>query len=84
MASMWSMPVSSGYTDAAAITPSDTLALARPCEAFFVGTGGTVTVVTASGNTVPFANVPSGTTVRLALGQVKATGTSATGIVALY
>jgi len=70
--------------DAAAVVPSDSTPLSGQVSAFFVGTGGSVVVVTAAGSTVTFANVPSGTTVPLAISQVKATGTTATGIVALY
>lgn len=72
-------------TDAAAITPSDTKDLPKsPCVAIFVGTTGNVAIITATGNTVTFKNLPSGQPLDVAATRVLATGTTATDLVALY
>lgn len=65
--------------DAFAITPSDTASIAA--ASLWTGSGGTISVVTEAGTTVAFANVPAGTVLRLRVTKVRATGTSATGIV---
>lgn len=68
----------------AAVTPSDTVPLAAACPSFYVGTGGTLTVL-AMGDSVSvqftvaagFLNLP------WPIVQIFATGTSASGIIAL-
>lgn len=69
-----------------AVTPSDTvnfpLGVAR---SLYVGVGGTVQAVPVSGGpAVQFSNVPSGATLLIEALRVNATGTTASGIVALY
>lgn len=67
----------------AAVTPSDTTIVA--CRRLYVGGAGAVAVDFRDGNTgVVFAAVPAGTTLDVAALRVKATGTTATNIVALY
>ena len=72
---------------AKAVTTSDTVDLPLgECRALYVGTGGDVTLQ-VSGNPredVLFSNVPSGFVLPVEAIRVKATGTTATGIVALY
>jgi hypothetical protein len=77
-------PVDTSYNDAFAITPSDTTVFNPVARALYIGTAATatLTVVTAVGNTVAFANVGPGV-LPLAVKQVKATGTSASNIVGL-
>lgn len=69
---------------AAAVTPSDTVALPVTASRLYVGSAGALTVITAAGQTVAFAAVPAGTTIDLQVTQVKATGTVASSIVALW
>jgi hypothetical protein len=69
--------------DGAAVTPSDTVDLAFTTRAIYVGGAGTLTVILAGGATVEFLAVPAGTWLWIAATRVKATGTSATSIVAL-
>ncbi len=68
---------------AVAITPHDSNDLTDPCSGFYVGVAGAVKVITASGETVTFANVVAGIVVPLAITRVFSTGTAATGIVGL-
>ena len=77
------LPVANGAADAFAVTPSDSVALMVPAQCLYVGVAGTVTVVTLSGQTVEFMAVAAGSIIPLAVAKVKATGTSATNIVAL-
>jgi hypothetical protein len=71
---------------ALAVTPSDTLPLASGAlfAGFYTGSGGNITVVTSRGETVEFAGTPAGVVIPVAISQVMATGTAATGILALY
>lgn len=81
---MISSPVTNVATNAAAVTPSDTVALTEPYPfALLIGTAGTLKVDTADGDTVTFGNVPAGI-LPLRVKQVYSTGTSATNIAALY
>jgi hypothetical protein len=52
-------------------------------RALYVGTGGTVAAVLQSGAAVSFANLGSGTLLPVRLRQVKATGTTASGLVGM-
>ena len=78
------------YERAAAVTPSDNANASLfidegfpHARALYIGGSGSLTVVTAGGDTVTFANVAVGE-LRLAVRQVKASGTSASGLVAMY
>jgi hypothetical protein len=69
---------------AANVTPDNSGAL-RCTRALFIGTGGSVTVdMAVEGDSITFANVPSGTTLPIQVVRVYLTGTSAADIVALY
>ena len=68
------------------VAPSDTVDLRRgPSGGLWVGTGGDVAAVIGN-NTVPavFASVPSGAWLPIAARRINLTGTSASGILALY
>lgn len=74
------------------VTPSDTAALQSGIRALYIGGhgsgsggggAGNVTVVTAGGQTVTFANAPIGSYIPVQCVQVRATGTNATNILAL-
>ena len=73
---------SSGYL--AAVTPHDTNELAHTTMALWVGGAGNVSVVDAKGNTVTITGVAAGTRLPISVNKVRATGTTATNIVALY
>jgi hypothetical protein len=80
-----------GYTsaspalNAAVVTPSDTTDLPNPAIRLWVGGAGNVTLDTVGGSTsVLFAALPAGTLLSVQVKRVRATGTSATNIVALY
>jgi len=79
------------YNLSVAITPSDTVDFVASgrtvlslCDAFVVGVAGNVTGVQQDGSTVLFTAVPVGVVIPARLKRINATGTAATGIVALY
>ncbi len=78
----------SPYNRFAAIFPHDTIAnpdlAATPPEAIYVGGAGSVRAVMSTGGTVDFLAVPAGTILPIAVVRVNSTGTTATGLVALY
>jgi hypothetical protein len=77
--------VSGPATRAAAVVPHDVDALPEVPKALYVGTGGTVTLRGAGGGRdVEFKNVASGSYLLVRAQFVRATGTSAADIVALF
>lgn len=77
--------VSSPSTRAVAVVPHDVNPLADVPKALFVGTGGTIVLRGAGGGAdVAFKNLPSGSVLPLRALFVRATGTSAADIVALF
>ncbi len=77
--------VSSPATRAAAVAPNDVNALADVPKALFVGTGGTVVARGVGGGVdALFKNIASGSILPLRAQYVRATGTTAQDIVALY
>ena len=70
--------------DAAAVTPDDVTDLTYLPRALYVGNGGDLSVRCAGGQTVVLQNVQGGSVLPLRVAGVNATGTSATGIVALW
>jgi hypothetical protein len=77
--------VSAPATRAVAVVPHDGNALADIPKALFVGTGGNVTMrgVGGGADTV-WRNVPSGSVLPFRAHYVRATGTSAADLLALY
>jgi hypothetical protein len=72
------------FEAARAVTPSDTVDLPDgPCNALHISVAGALKIHDGSGTAVTFANVPVGV-FRVIAVRVFATGTAATGIVALY
>lgn len=68
-----------------AVTPSDTVDLATPARAFFIGVTGDVALVPLDGSTaVTFKNVASGQIIPVQARRINSTNTNATDIVALY
>ncbi len=75
---------------AAAVTKSDTVNIPNPGNGqvegcvLYVGTGGTLRVLTAGGDDVTLLNVANGTFIPLQVIRVFATTTTANNIVALW
>lgn len=81
-------PIISGTWDAPAtsvevVTPSDTVDLIYTPRMLYIGGAGNLSVITTGGQTVSFAAVPVGTILPLRVSRVRATGTTATAILAL-
>lgn len=77
-------PKSDTFLMAATITPHDSNLFLAEANGFYVGTTGTATVVLVDGTTQLFSGLPAGSIVRLRIKGVRATGTTATNLVALY
>lgn len=73
----------STFLNAAAVTPHDTNLLTHRAARLYVGVAGTVTVLTAKDQVVQFTAI-SGSILPICVKRVNATGTAATGIVALW
>jgi len=65
------------------VTPSDTATLDQ-CATIYVGGAGNIAVKTADGDEVTFVGVLKGTILPVLILQVKATGTTATNMLATY
>lgn len=72
-------PASTGFS----VTPSDTTDLEEATRALYVGTGGDLLVVMLSGVTLLLNGVADGSLLPLRVTRVRATGTTASEIVAL-
>lgn len=68
---------------AAAVTPSDTVDLTNTSRSIFVGGAGNVVAIMFDGTTVTFTGVTAGTILPIRATRIKATGTTATNMVAL-
>lgn len=77
--------VSAPATRAVAVVPHDVTALADIPKALFVGTGGTIVMRGVGGGVdATWKGVPGGSVLPFRAQYVRATGTSATDILALY
>ena len=80
----WGTEGNTPADSAAAVTPSDST-LIGPTRALYVGGAGDVTVdMQTTGSAVLFKAVPIGTVLWVRAKRVRATGTAATNIVALF
>lgn len=80
----YSTPSLSGpAAHAFAVTPSDSTDVAETTRALYVGIGGAVAAVMASGASVTFGAVASGTVLPVRVTRVLATGTTASAILGL-
>lgn len=70
--------------NAATVTPNDSADLSTTARALYIKTGGDIKVTTAGGNTVTFESYPSGTWLPVRAARVFASGTTASGIVAVW
>jgi hypothetical protein len=68
---------------ALAVTPSDSADLTLIARALYVGGAGNLSVDTVGGDTVSFVGVQAGSFLPVRVRRVRATGTTATNIVAL-
>ena len=76
--------LTSPATAAAAITPDDTNAFANISRAIYVGNTGDISAEMKDGQIVTFANVQAGTVLAIRAIRVRVTGTTASGLVALW
>lgn len=67
-----------------AVTPSDSAGLSGVTRYVYVGGAGNLAVTMSDGSDVVFAAVPVGTMLNIRVSKVKATGTTASNIVALF
>jgi hypothetical protein len=72
-------PASHGF----AITPNDSTDLSDVTRGIYAGTGGDLVVILREGATLTFANLPGGTVLPVRAARVKATGTTASGLIGL-
>lgn len=75
--------VADPYVGAATVTPSDSAKI-RPTRAIMVGVSGNVAVDMRDGSTVTISGLNAGVIYDLSVTRVYGTGTTATGIIALY
>lgn len=66
-----------------AVTPNDNTDLAVTSRAIWVGGAGAISLTTEGGDTVLISGIPAGTLLPIAANRIRATGTTATLIVAL-
>lgn len=71
-------------SDGSAVTPSDATALTTYARAIYVGGAGDVAVTTTAGTDLTFSGVAAGMILPVRCSHVKATGTTATNIIALW
>lgn len=76
--------LSSPAVNGAAVTPNDTTPLATTPRALYIGGAGDVAVTTLAGANLTFVGVLPGTVLPVRVTRVKATGTTATSILALW
>ena len=77
--------VSAPATRAVSVTPHDSNALSDIPKALFVGTGGNITMRGVNGSADQlWKNVPSGSVLPFRAQYVRATGTTAADLLALY
>jgi hypothetical protein len=69
---------------AVAVAPSDTVSLPQVTRALYVGEGGSVSVQMVDGLVATFRNVPTGSILPIRVSKIRATDTTAGGIVGLW
>lgn len=80
----YSTPSLSGpAAHAFAVAPNDGADLSETTRALYVGTAGSITAVMASGSSVTFGSIASGTVLPVRVTRVLATGTTASAILGL-
>jgi len=84
MFSEHSSTLDSPVRSALAVVPSNTADLAQVTRGVYVGQTGDLALTMADGSTVTFANVQAGSLLPLRAVRIRATGTTATSILALW
>lgn len=80
----YSTPSLSGpAAHAFAVTPNDSTDISETTRALYIGTAGSIAAVMASGASVTFGSVTSGTVLPVRVTRVLATGTTASAILGL-
>jgi hypothetical protein len=79
----YAVPPAGGCRNAAAVAPSDSTDLTNVTRFLIAAVAGNIALVTQAGQSVTIA-AAAGIPIPLAVARVKATGTSATGITALW
>jgi hypothetical protein len=74
----------SPVTGGEAVTPSDVTDLTKTSRCLWVARGGNISVIMKDGMTLTWEDVPGGSHVFARVSRVRATGTTATGILALW
>ena len=81
--SEWTASLDGPAVHGFAITPNDGTNIAEITRALYVGTGGAVSLVLASGAEIVLSGVQGGTLLPLRVQRIKATGTTAAALVGL-
>lgn len=68
----------------AAITPNDSTDLTVTSRAIYVGGGGDIALITKGGSTITLAGAAAGSVIPIRAVRIKATGTTATSLVAIW
>lgn len=76
--------VTSPPKDMVAVTPSDVTVFPRVTRGIYVGFGGDIVIRTADGDDLTFTFAENGTVLPIAAVMVKATGTTADNIIAMF
>lgn len=71
-------------SDGEAVTPSDSVDLVNVSRAIYVGGDGNISVITNGGTTLTLAGALAGTTIPIRVSRIRATGTTAVNLVALF
>lgn len=79
-----SQPAGLSARNAALVTPNDSTDLTAMTRAVYVGTGGNLAVVMAGGQTVTLPSIPNGALLPICVSRIRATSTTASGIVAFW
>ena len=66
------------------VTPNDTTELTQVSRALYIGQGGDVSLTLADGDTLILEAVPAGSVLPVRAATVRATGTTAAAIIALW
>ncbi len=76
--------LSNPATAGAAVSVSDSVNMANPSRAIYVGTTGNVSLLTTGGSSLVFVAVPAGFILPVRTVRVNSTNTNASNMVALY
>ena len=80
----WYQKVTSNATSGVSVTPNDSTSLSKVTRGIYLGGSGDVVVTMADGMDVTFKSLAAGVIHPISVTKVKATGTTATNIVAVY